>query len=143
MNKTYSFPGIKESSFITLVYISNTHIFQKLRLWAGRSRKWFQFIKYVIETQKKNKQTNNINFYKNSYIFINTDLHRNQDKISTLNMVIILVVTCFLVFISFALTAACYRLVEKTKRKENKKKNKRIIAVSHFVQCPKLKQQST
>lgn len=36
----------------------------------------------------------------------------NEDKISTLSMVIILVVICKCVFISFALMAVCYRLVE-------------------------------
>lgn len=50
---------------------------------------------------------------KRNHCFLNFAEDHNSDKIGTLTMVIILVASCKCLFISFALMAVCYRLVER------------------------------
>lgn len=65
----------------------------------------------------------------------------DEDKISTLSLVIILVVSCKFVFISFALIAVCYRLVELQYTSELKRTSKSLnfslsmISLSLWLDC--------
>lgn len=65
----------------------------------------------------------------------------DEDKISTLSLVIILVVSCKFVFISFALIAVCYRLVELQYTNELKRTSKSLnfslsmISLSLWLDC--------